>query len=84
MPDENYVSNVINNIREWDEWGQRLMGILREVKERTGKTPLYVTEDGEAFVHPDVMQKLNEPGNEGPLEVLQYMKRMGITTDEED
>ena len=47
------------------------MEILGEVKSRTGEAPLYITEDGEAFVHPDVARKLDEPGNEGPLEFLQ-------------
>jgi len=76
-------SEVVENAREWNEWGQRLMEILGEVKSRTGEAPLYITEGGEAFVHPDVARKLDEPGNEGPLEFLQYMKRAGIFPDEE-
>jgi len=74
-------SEVVKNEREWNEWGQRLLEILGEVKTRTGEAPLYITEEGEAFVHPDVARKLDEPGNEGPLEFLQYMKRVGIPPD---
>lgn len=76
-------TEVVQNSREWNEWGQRLMEILGEVKSRTGEAPLHITEDGEAFVHPDVARKLDEPGNEGPLEFLQYMKRVGAPPDEE-
>jgi hypothetical protein len=60
------------------------MEILTAVKERTGEAPLYITEEGEAFVHPDVLQKLNEPGNEGPLEFLQYMKQHDRAAIEKD
>lgn len=74
-------SEVVKNEREWNEWGQRLLEILGEVKTRTGEAPLYITEEGEAFVHPDVARKLDKPGNEGPLEFLQYMKRVGIPPD---
>ncbi len=76
-------TEVVKNSREWNGWGLRLMGILGEVKSRTGEAPLYITEDGEAFVHPDVARRLDEPGNEGPLEFLQYMKRVGVPPDEE-
>lgn len=81
MPGEDHVSQTLKNIQEWDEWGRRLNAILQDVQQKTGETPLYITEEGEAFAHPDVLQKLQEPGNEGPLEFLQYMKHMPVPQD---
>ncbi len=79
MSDADSVTQTFNNIREWNEFGDRLSAILKEVKDRTGEAPLYVDEDGEFFVHPDVSQKLNEAGNEGPLEFLKFMQRNGMS-----
>ena len=81
MENEDSVSQTFDRIREWNEWGRRLTDILQEAKERTGEPPLCITEEGKAFVPPDVLQKLNEPGNEGPLEFLKYMKQMSIPED---
>lgn len=78
MSDADNVTQTFNNIREWNEYGERLNAILTEVKDRIGEAPLYITEDGEFFVHPDVSQKLNEAGNEGPLEFLRFMQLNGI------
>jgi hypothetical protein len=83
MADENFVEKAVNEIRDWNESGQRLNAILEEIKNKIGDAPLYVTEDGKFFVHPDVSRILNEPGNEGPLEFLRYMQRNGIGQDME-
>jgi hypothetical protein len=69
------VTQTFNDIREWNEFGERLNAILQEIRDRTGDAPIYVDEDGEFFVHPDVSHKLNEVGNEGPLEFLRSMQR---------
>jgi len=79
MSDADSVAQTFNNIREWNEYGERLNAILKEVKDRIGDAPLQITEDGEFFVHPDVSQKLNEAGNEGPLEFLRFMQRNGVS-----
>jgi hypothetical protein len=55
------------------------MSITEEVKAAIGEAPLWIREDGEVFMHPDLSRKLHEPGNEGPLEFLRYMKRSGTT-----
>ena len=81
MADENSVSQVFENIREWQEWGKRLTEITREVGERIGEAPVCVREDGGVFVHPDLASKLHEPGNEGPLEFLRLIQRNGIGKD---
>jgi hypothetical protein len=78
MADENGVLQTFKNVQEWNEFGERLTAILKEVTEKTGEAALYVTEEGEFFIHPDVSRKLDEPGNEGPLELLRFMKRNGI------
>ena len=83
MPDEGSVSRTFNEIRKWNEFGARLNAILQEIKDKIGDAPLYVDEDGEVFAHPDLIQKLNEPGNEGPLEFLRYMQRTGITREQD-
>jgi hypothetical protein len=79
MSDADSVARTFNNIQEWNEFGERLSAILKEVKDRIGDAPLYITEDGEFFVHPDVSRKLNEAGNEGPLEFLRFMQRNAIS-----
>jgi hypothetical protein len=79
MSDADSVTQTFDNIREWNEFGERLNAILKEVKDRIGDAPLQITEDGEFFVHPDVSQKLNEAGNEGPLEFLRFMQRNAIS-----
>jgi hypothetical protein len=76
MSDADSVTQTFNNIREWNEFGERLNAILKEVRDRTGDAPLQITEDGEFFVHPDVSRILNEAGNEGPLEFLRVMQRI--------
>lgn len=78
MDDEDSVSQTINKIQEWDEFGRRLTVIFDEFKEKTGEAALYITEDGEYFVHPEVRRRLDEPGNEGPLEFLRFMQRNGM------
>lgn len=62
-----------------DKSAKRLVLILKHVKVETGEVPLYVTEDGRFVIHPAVSRKLNEPGNEGPLEFLGFMRRTGCT-----
>lgn len=82
MPDEDSVSQILKRLHDWEEWGRRLMSIAEDVKTKIGEAPLWIREDGEVFMHPDLSRKLHEPGNEGPLEYLRYMKRSGITKHE--
>lgn len=79
MSDEDGFSGVFHRLQDWEECGRRLMQIAKEVKEKVGETPLLFNDEGEVFLHPDLARKLNEPGNEGPLEFLKYLKRTGIT-----
>jgi hypothetical protein len=73
---KNSVDECFTHIKEWNEYGARLTKILTEAREQLGDAPLYVTEEGEFAIHPDVLAKLNEPGNEGPLELLRTMQRV--------
>lgn len=73
--------DLINQDRDWEESGRRLLEILRAVREKVGESPLRVTEEGEVFLHPDASRILQEPGNEGPLEFLRTMERTGIAKD---
>lgn len=84
MADDNFVERTFNEIQEWNESGARLNAILERVKNKIGDAPLYVTEDGEFFVHPDVSRILNEPGNEGPLEFLKFMQRNRVAEGMDD
>ena len=79
MSDEDFVYRVFDRLQDWEEWGRRLRNIVGEVKEKVGEAPLCFNEKGEVFMHPDLARKLNELGNEGPLEYLRYMQRNGIT-----
>lgn len=71
--------DLVNQDGDWQESGQRLLQILREVKEKVGESPLRITEEGEVFLHPDANRILHQPGNEGPLEFLRCFERTGIT-----
>jgi hypothetical protein len=82
MPDEDGVSQVFENIREWQDWGRRLTEILKEVKEKTGEAPICVMEEGGVLVHPELASKLHEPDNAGPLEFFRYLQRNGMMTQE--
>jgi hypothetical protein len=79
------VSEVVSvpqhsdKVRERDKSAKRLLSILRHVKVETGEVPLYVTTEGWLIIHPAVSRKLSEPGNEGPLEFLGFMRRTGRT-----
>jgi hypothetical protein len=79
MADEDSVSRVLNHLQDWEEWGRRLRSIAEEVKQKIGEAPLWFNEEGDVFMHPDLVRKLEEHGNEGPMEFLLYMKRSGIT-----
>lgn len=81
MSDGESISEIFNSIAEWNRSGERLHAILKEVKEEINDAPFQVTEDGRFFLHPLLAKKLNEPGNEGPLEFLRYMQRNGIAKD---
>lgn len=82
MTDEGSFSRLLKETGEWEECGRRLTELLEDMKEKTGDAALYVDEDGEVFMHPELVEKLNEPGNEGPLEFLRYMKRTGMTKEQ--
>lgn len=73
--------DLINQNRDWEESGRRLLQILREVREKVGESPMCVTEDGEVLLHPDANRILQQPGNEGPLEFLRCIERTGIAKD---
>lgn len=74
------VSIVLQSgVRDRDKSGKRLVSILKRVRVETGQVPLYVTTEGRFVVHPAVSKRLSEPGNEGPLEFLGFMKRTGCT-----
>jgi hypothetical protein len=79
MSDDDFVSRTFERMENWEEWGRRLREIADEVKEKVGEAPLIFNEEGAVFMHPALAAKLEEPGNEGPMEFLRYMKRMGIT-----
>jgi len=73
--------DLINQNRDWEESGRRLLRILQEVKERVGESSMRITEEGEVFLHPDASRILHEPGNEGPLEFLRCIERTGMAKD---
>ena len=79
MADEDSVESIVGPVWDFQEWNRRLMQITEEVKQQIGEAPLMFNEEGEVFMHPALAAKLQEPGNEGPMEALRYMKRMGIT-----
>jgi hypothetical protein len=78
MSDGESVPDVFRDIVETHKAGERLYEILKEVKKQIGGAPYMVTEEGRLFMHPLLAKKLNEPGNEGPLEYLQYLRLKGI------
>jgi hypothetical protein len=71
--------DLVNQDGDWQESGQRLLQILKEVKEKVGESPMRITEAGEVYLHPEVNRILHEPGNEGPLEFLRCIERTGIS-----
>ena len=79
--EDDVVSRTFGQVREFEESGRRLQEILAEVKEKIGEAPVWFREDGEAFMHPDLAQKLNEPGNEGAMDFLRYLKRLPLPAD---
>lgn len=79
MSDDDFVLQTFKRMQDWEAWNRRLMEIIQEVKEEIGEAPLMFNEEGEVFMHPALAARLEEPGNEGPMEVLRYMKRTGMT-----
>lgn len=79
MPEGSTVLRYIDKVRDRDKSAKRLVSILKSVKVETGEVPLYVTTEGLFAIHPAVSRKLTEPGNEGPLEFLGFMRRTGCT-----
>ena len=69
---------LVNQSRDWEESGRRLLQILREVRQKVGEPSMRVTEEGEVFLHPDADRILHQPGNEGPLEFLRCIERTGL------
>lgn len=82
MENDDFVSETLHGLADWQEWGQRLTSLMSEVRDKIGEAPIVFRADGEVFMHPELAQTLQEPGNEGPLEYLQYLKRIAVPTHE--
>ena len=53
---------------------QQFMSILADVKEQIGDAPIYHNDAGEVFVHPLLLERLKQPGNEEIFQCFLYMK----------